>query len=69
MPSKSVVGERIRNLRIKKGLTQAELAEKLGVSRQAVNNYETGDAKPGDDLKKNMSEILGCNIVWLFFEE
>lgn len=69
MPSKSVVGERIRDLRIKKGLTQTELAEKLGISRQAVNNYETGDAKPGDDLKKNISEILGCNIVWLFFEE
>lgn len=69
MPSKSVIGERIRNLRIQKGLTQVELAEKLGVSRQAVNNYETGDAKPSDDLKKIISEVLESDIVGLFFEE
>lgn len=69
MPTKSVVGERIRKLREKKNMTQTELAEILGVSRQAVNNYETGDAKPGDELRVKLCQILGCDIVKLFFEE
>lgn len=69
MPSKSVVGERIRKLREKKGMTQTELAKILGVSRQAVNNYETGDAKPGDVSKVKMCQVLDCDIIELFFKE
>ena len=37
---------RLRVLRAEKGWSQAELAEKLGVSRQAVNAIETGKHDP-----------------------
>ena len=36
------IGERIRKARIKKGLSQAELGEKLGVQRSAVSKWEKG---------------------------
>ena len=40
--SREVVGKRIQLLRAMKGLTQEELAQRLGVSRQAVNTWEKG---------------------------
>lgn len=36
------VGERIKYLRIEKGMTQKELGEKVGVNNAAINKYETG---------------------------
>ncbi len=38
--------EKLYKLRKKAGLTQAELAEKLNVSRQAVSKWETGSVLP-----------------------
>jgi transcriptional regulator with XRE-family HTH domain len=39
------MGTRIRTLREAKGLTQAQLAEKVGVTKGAVSAWETGYAK------------------------
>lgn len=36
------IGRNIREQRMKKGLSQEELAEKLYVTRQTISNYETG---------------------------
>jgi transcriptional regulator with XRE-family HTH domain len=36
------VGDRIKYLRIEKGMTQEELGEKVGVKNAAINKYETG---------------------------
>lgn len=36
------LGEKIMRLRQSKGLSQEELGEKMGVSRQAVSKWETG---------------------------
>lgn len=39
-------GERIRELRKQSDMTQAQLAEKLGISRQALSNWEKGNCEP-----------------------
>ena len=36
------IGKNIRSLRMQKGMTQEQFAEKLFVTRQTVSNYETG---------------------------
>ena len=36
------IGKNIKTLRIRRGMTQDELAEALYVTRQTVSNYETG---------------------------
>ncbi len=41
------LGEKIASARKEKGMTQEMLAEKLGVTRQAVARWETGKALPG----------------------
>lgn len=39
------LGEKIMRLRQSKGLSQEEFGEKMGVSRQAVSKWETGDSQ------------------------
>lgn len=41
------LGQQIASARREKGMTQEMLAEKLGVTRQAVARWETGKALPG----------------------
>lgn len=57
----------IRNLRLKRKLTQEELGSKLGVSRVAVCRWETGEAHPRAELLPKIAEILRCKIDALFF--
>ena len=52
-------GGYIRELRKSEGLTQKELADKLGVSFQAVSKWEKGDALPDTGIILDLCEALG----------
>lgn len=54
-----MIGENLQILRKGKGLTQEELAEKLGVSRQAVSKWETGEAYPETETFLKLCELYG----------
>ena len=51
--------------RNKAGLSQMELAERLGVSRQAVSRWESGDTTPTMDKLKSLARIYGVSLDWL----
>ena len=51
-----------------KGMTQEQLAEKLGVTRQAVGNYENGINKPSVPIAKSIGEILDFDWTLIFAE-
>lgn len=53
------LGKRIAALRKEKGLTQEELAEKLGVSPQAVSKWENGQSCPDISLLPLLAEFFG----------
>lgn len=55
------VGKRIKQAREKLGLTQAELARQVGVSRTAVGMWENGAAFPQHKNVPRLSEILGLH--------
>ncbi len=57
---------RLRVLRAEKGWSQADLAEKLGVSRQAINAIETGKHDPSLTLAFALAEAFGQRIEELF---
>lgn len=61
--------ENLFALRRAKGLSQEELAEQVGVSRQAVSKWENGEAAP--DLQKllMLSEVLGVSLDYLCGKE
>ena len=53
------IGNRIQKYRKEKGLTQEELAEKLGVSAQAVSKWENDASCPDISLLPQLCRILG----------
>lgn len=55
-------GNMLYKLRKEKGWTQSELADKLGISNQAVSKWETGDSFPDSALLVPLSELFGVTI-------
>ncbi len=60
---------RLRELRAKKGWSQAELADRLEVSRQSVNAIETGKYDPSLPLAFRLARLFGMRIEEIFEEE
>ena len=60
---------RLVELRKKNNLSQEELAEKLGVSRQAVSKWERSEASPDTDNLIALAEIYGMSLDELIFGE
>ncbi len=52
--------------RAKKNLTQADLADKIGISRQAVNSIETGKFVPSTVLALKMAKVFGTTVEIIF---
>ena len=63
------LSEKITYCRRRSGLSQEGLAEKLGVSRQAVSKWETGEAQPEIAKLKQLSDVFGVSADWLLNEE
>lgn len=60
------IGNQIKSLRTQRGVTQETLAEKLGVSAQAVSKWERGSATPDISLLPAISAYFGVSIDELF---
>lgn len=63
------IGERIKESRKQKSLTQQELADQLNVSRSAVSNWEVGRNYPDLDLIVRLSELLEITLDHLLRED
>ena len=59
----------LRTLRKRAQLTQEDLGAAVGVSRQTVINWESGNAWPSTALLPKIARTLGCTIDELFAEE
>ncbi len=59
-------GKIMRRARKKQGLTQAELAEKAGVSTMTIRRYESGDRQPRLEEALKISRALGLALKDLF---
>ena len=60
------IGEKIKQLRFKLGMTQEQLAEKLGLSAQSISKWENAVAMPDITLLPALAEIFGVSIDELF---
>lgn len=68
--NKMTFGKRLRMLRICKGLTQEQMAEKLGISRRSYIPYEQDKSRPRNKATyQMMADILDCDITFLLNEE
>ncbi|MEM9052962.1 MAG: helix-turn-helix domain-containing protein, partial [Bacteroidota bacterium] len=56
------LGARIRESRMKKGLTQAELAEQSGLTERTIQRIENHDTEPSNHSLKKLGEVLNENF-------
>lgn len=66
-PIEPLVPERIREARLARGMTAAELASCIGVTRQAVSKYELGIAEPGSAVLNEIARSLDMPLS--FFQK
>lgn len=63
------LANRIKDRRTELGLTQAELAEQVGVTRKTVNTVENGVFTPSTTLALKLARALGVSVEQLFWIE
>ena len=56
------VADRIRTLRIARGLNQGQLADMIGVGRTAISNYEKGLRVPDLETAERLAEAFGISF-------
>jgi transcriptional regulator with XRE-family HTH domain len=59
---KHKVGQQIREARKAKGMTQDDLAQKLGVGKPTISKYETGDVNASLEMLDRIAKVLGLEI-------
>jgi putative transcriptional regulator len=64
-----IVKNRVRSLRLEKGLTQTEVADLVGVTRQTIHKIETYDYNPTVRLALDLARVLATEIGQLFWLE
>ncbi len=63
------MNNRLRVLRAERSWSQADLAERLGVSRQSVNAIETGKYDPSLPLAFKLAKLFELPIETIFIDE
>lgn len=62
------MGAKIKELREASGMTQTELAERVGVSKSVVSAYEKGIRNPSNKVLELVADIFGVSML-SFFEK
>lgn len=65
---KNNLAKNIKNLRLRDGLTQSELSEKLGITRQSLSNYEKGVREPDIAVLTAIANYFNCSVDFLLFD-
>ena len=60
---------RIRELRLERGLLQRDVAEKLGVSTQSYGNYENWINKPDPETLSKLADLFAVSVDYLLCRE
>ena len=60
-----ILDKKLARLRKREGLSQAEVSEKLDVSRQAVSRWESGEARPSTDNLQALCKLYQVPLEYL----
>ena len=55
--------ERLKRLRMEKGITQKELADRLHISRSTIAGYESLGKEPDGEKLCALADFLGCPLI------
>ena len=62
------IGEKLRELRKKKGVTQSEVAQAIGVPVSTYNAWEIGQNIPRDEAKVKIADYYNRTVQFIFFK-
>ena len=60
------IGQKIKQLRLHRGITQEQLGQSLGLTGQAISKWESNTTMPDIQLLPELSALLGVSIDTLF---
>lgn len=63
------INERLKELRIRNGISQQEAADYLGITRQAYSHYEVGRRKPDYETLLKLAEFYAVSVTDLLTNE
>lgn len=66
---KETLGKNITALRMKNGMTQSELAEKLNYTDKSISKWEHGDSTPPIEVLKELADLFGVTVDYLISDE
>lgn len=61
--------ERLKDLRIRKGLSQRELGKRLGITNSAISMYERGEREPDYETLEAIADLFNVDIAYLLGKE
>lgn len=61
--------DRLRRARIEAGLTQEELAIRIGASVFSIGKYERGERSPRGPMLRRIADVTGKTTAWFFGNE
>lgn len=65
--NKQAFGERLRNLRMDRGLSLQQLAGRIGVTKSMVSFYESGERMPSYDVLFEICKSLDSSVEYLLY--
>lgn len=68
MDTKQTIGCRIKHIRMKKGFTQEQLAEKIDINPKYLSSIERGKENPTLNMLIKLSESLDVNLNDIFYQ-
>lgn len=63
----ATVGEKIKEARLKQGMTQLELAKKISSDQSEISRIETDQRQVKDSMKPLLASVLDEDLMNLFF--
>ncbi len=61
----NIIADRIRSLRLEKGLSQQELSEEIGIGRSTIANYEQGKREPNMETLELFADFFNVDMNFL----
>lgn len=59
------LADKLKDLRLKKGLLQKDVAYAVGISIVMISQYESGNKKPGRETTKKLADFFGVTVDYL----
>lgn len=63
------LGERLKRMRLERGWSQTQLAQKLKIHQKQISGYERGAHVPSTEILIRFAELYDCSLDYLAFDD